>query len=195
MKQNNNFFTKFLYDYLPLIVFFIAFKLSKNPNPLIDATIYMLIVTIFAIIISLIFKQEIPKIAIFSAIILSIFGSLTILLQNEIFIKIKPTIVNLIFSVILFYGYFSQKPLLSYLLGGQIQISKNSWLILSFRWALFFMFLALLNEIIWRNFTTDFWVKFKVFGMMPITLVFTISQMPFIINQIKQESKVKVKAD
>ncbi len=195
MKQNNNFFTKFLYDYLPLIVFFIAFKLSKNSNPLIDATIYMLIVTIFAIIISLILKQEIPKIAIFSAIILSIFGSLTILLQNEIFIKIKPTIVNLIFSVILFYGYFSQKPLLSYLLGRQIQISKNSWLILSFRWALFFMFLALLNEIIWRNFATDFWVKFKVFGMMPITLVFTISQMPFIINQIKQESKVKVEAD
>jgi len=187
MKKSNNFFLKFLYDYLPLIVFFTVYKLSKSSNPLIDATIYMIIVTIFAMIISLILKQEIPKIALFSALILSIFGSLTILLQDEIFIKLKPTIVNLIFSTILFYGYFSQKPLLSYLLGSQIKISENSWLILSLRWALFFVFLAFLNELVWRNFSTDFWVKFKVFGMMPITLIFTISQMPFIIKEIKKE--------
>lgn len=185
-KKSNEGFAKFLYDYLPLIVFFLTFKLSKSPNPLITATIYMLITTTIALTISYILTKKIPNVALFSAIILAIFGGLTIILKDELFIKLKPTIVNVIFALILFYGYFSKKPLLSYLLGDSLKMSQSAWLILSLRWGLFFIFLAILNEFIWRSFATDLWVKFKVFGMMPITLIFTISQVPFMIKEIKK---------
>lgn len=186
--KSNDSLAKFLYDYLPLIVFFLTFKLSKADNPLITATIFMLITTALALFVSYILTKKIPKVALFSAIILAIFGGLTVILQDELFIKIKPTIINIIFAIILFYGYFTKKPLISYLLGDQLKMSDKGWLILSLRWALFFVFLACLNEFIWRFFDTDFWVKFKVFGMMPITLIFTISQMPFMIKEIKKYS-------
>lgn len=177
---------KFLCDYLPLIIFFACYKLAKTPNPLITATIYMVITTFIALVISYILTKKIPMVALVSGIVLGIFGGLTVFLNDEIFIKIKPTIINLLFAVILFYGYFTKKPLLSYLLGEQIKMKKAAWLTLSARWALFFIALALLNEIIWRNFSTNFWVQFKVFGMMPISLIFTISQVPFMMKETKK---------
>ena len=177
---------KFLCDYLPLIIFFACYKLAKTPNPLITATIYMVITTFIALVISYILTKKIPMVALVSGIVLGIFGGLTVFLNDEIFIKIKPTIINLLFAVILFYGYFTKKPLLSYLLGEQIKMKNAAWLTLSARWALFFIALALLNEIIWRNFSTNFWVQFKVFGMMPISLIFTISQVPFMMKETKK---------
>ncbi len=177
---------KLLCDYLPLIVFFTIFKLAKTPNPLITATIFMLIATAITLSVSYVLTKNIPNIALFSAIILAVFGGMTIILQDELFIKLKPTIINSIFALILLYGYFAKKPLLGYLLGQQLKISNQAWLTLSLRWALFFIFLAFVNEFIWRSFDTDFWVKFKVFGMMPITLIFTISQAPFMINEVKK---------
>ncbi len=186
MKKSHEGTTKFLYDYLPLIVFFACYKLAKTPDPLITATIYMVATTFIALIISYFLTKKIPMVALVSGIVLGIFGGLTILLKDDIFIKTKPTIINLLFAAILFYGYFAKKPFLSYLLGEQIKMSNKSWLTLSMRWALFFIFLSLLNEIIWRNFSTDFWVQFKVFGMMPISLIFTISQVPFMIREMKK---------
>jgi intracellular septation protein len=177
---------KFLCDYLPLIIFFACYKLAETPNPLITATIYMVITTFIALVISYILTKKIPMVALVSGIVLGIFGGLTVFLNDEIFIKIKPTIINLLFAVILFYGYFTKKPLLSYLLGEQIKMKNAAWLTLSARWALFFIALALLNEIIWRNFSTNFWVQFKVFGMMPISLIFTISQVPFMMKETKK---------
>lgn len=194
-KKSNEGIFKFLYDYLPLIVFFLTFKLSKSENPLITATIYMLITTSIALSISYILTKKIPNVALFSAIILAIFGGLTIILKDELFIKLKPTIVNMLFASILFYGYYSKKPLLSYLFGEGFQMNHEAWLKLSFRWALFFIFLAILNEFIWRNFSTDLWVKFKVFGMMPITLIFTISQVPFMIREIKKFAEENPKSE
>ncbi len=190
-KKSNEGKLKFLYDYLPLIVFFSVYKLSDATNPLIPATIYMVITTFIALIICYSLTRKIPTVATVSAIILGIFGGLTVILQDEIFIKIKPTIVNLLFSAILLYGFFAKKPLLSYLLGEQIKMDTNAWLTLSLRWALFFVFLATLNEIIWRNFSTDFWVQFKVFGMMPLSLIFTFTQVPFMIREIKKLEKRK----
>jgi intracellular septation protein len=178
---------KFLYDYLPLIIFFICYKFAKTPNPLITATIFMVLTTIVALIISYILTKTIPMVALVSGLVLSVFGGLTIFLQDDIFIKIKPTIINLIFAAILLYGYLSKKAFLSYLLGEQIKMSEKAWLTLSMRWAIFFIFLALLNETIWRNFPTDFWVQFKVFGMMPISIFFTISQLPFMMREMKQD--------
>lgn len=185
-KKKKDSLAKFLCDYLPLIVFFIFYKFSNNSNPLIDATIYMVATTIVTLIISYFLTGEIPKVALFSGIILTIFGGLTILLQDEIFIKIKPTIINLIFAAILFYGYFFKKPFLSTILGDQIKMSAHAWLVLSLRWGIFFIGLAILNEIIWRCFSTDFWVQFKVFGMTPISLIFTISQIPFMVREMKK---------
>lgn len=185
-KKNNDSLGKFLYDYLPLIVFFVCYKFSKAPEPLITATIYMVITTVVALGISYFLNGSVPKIALFSGIILAVFGGLTILLKDEIFIKIKPTIINLIFAAILFYGYFTKKPFLSYLFGDQIKMRDSAWLTLSMRWACFFIFLSALNEVIWRSFPTDFWVQFKVFGMTPISLLFTISQIPFMLREMKK---------
>lgn len=191
MKKNNESLVKFLTDFLPLIIFFVIYKTSKAQNPLIDATIYLVITTIIAIVISYLLTKKIAMLPLISALILGFFGALTVILHDEIFIKLKPTIINLIFAAILLYGYFTKKPLLSYILGDKVKMDQQAWLTLSLRWALFFTFLAILNEIIWRSFSTDFWVQFKVFGMMPLSLIFTISQLPFMIRKIKEfESKI-----
>jgi intracellular septation protein len=126
----------------------------------------------------------------FSAIILGIFGSITIFSGNEIFIKMKPTLLNLLFALILFFGYFFKKPFLKYIFASKVELSEEAWILLSKRWGLFFIFLAVLNEIIWRNFTTDFWVKFKVFGILIISLIFTLTQLPYMLGSInKSDSK------
>jgi intracellular septation protein len=185
-NQTKENLASFFSDYLPLIIFFAFYKLYPSENPLIEATIALIISTIFALIISYILVKKIAKVALFSAIILTFFGSATILLKDEIFIKMKPTIVNIIFAAILFYSYFARKNWLSLLMKNKINMSQEAWLILSKRWAIFFLFLAILNEIIWRNFSTDFWVSFKVIGMTPISLFFTISQIPFMLKEIKK---------
>lgn len=186
MKKSYETISNFLCDYAPLLVFFISYKMNNSSNPLMTATISLIITTLIALVISYILTKKIAKTALFSGILLTIFGSLTVILKDETFIKMKPTIVNFVFSIILFYGYFSSKPLLSYILGAQIKISNQAWIILSWRWAWFFIFLAVLNEIIWRSFPTDFWVQFKVFGMMPISLIFTASQIPFMMKEMKK---------
>ncbi len=185
-KKSNEGITKFLCDYLPLIVFFGCYKFSKAPDPLITATIYMTITTLAALTICYALTKKIPVVALVSGILLTVFGGLTILLKDEIFIKIKPTIINLLFASVLFYGYLAKKPFLSYILGEQVKMSDKAWLILSRRWAIFFVFLALLNEFIWRSFSTDLWVQFKVLGMMPISMAFTISQIPFMVKEMKK---------
>ncbi len=187
-KKSSDGIVKFLYDYLPLIVFFACYKFAKTPNPLITATIYMVATTIFALAISYALTRKIPLVALVSGSLLMIFGGLTVILKDDIFIKIKPTIINLLFSAVLFYGFFTKKPLLSYLLGEQIKMHNEAWITLSARWGLFFTFLAILNEIIWRTSSTDFWVQFKVFGMMPISMLFTLSQVPFMMKEMKKIS-------
>lgn len=185
---------KFLCDYLPLIIFFIAYKVPKSflinyhLEPLIFATICLVFTAIISLIISYILIKKISQIALFSTIILTIFGSLTAIFNDEIFIKIKPTIINLIFAIILIVSYLKKKPILAILFESQIQMSKQSWLTLSLRFGCYFIFLAILNEIIWRNFTTDFWVDFKVFGMMTLSIIFMILQFPFLVRNIQKDN-------
>jgi intracellular septation protein len=184
---------KFLCDYLPLIIFFIAYKVPKSflinyhLEPLIFATICLVFTAIISLIISYILIKKISQIALFSTIILTIFGSLTAIFNDEIFIKIKPTIINLIFAIILIVSYLKKKPILAILFESQIQMSKQSWLTLSLRFGCYFIFLAILNEIIWRNFTTDFWVNFKVFGMMTLSIIFMILQFPFLVSNMQKD--------
>ncbi len=185
-EKKKDAWAKFLCDYLPLIIFIIVYKFSKAPDPLIEATLYLLVSSFVALIAAYLLTKKIAKMPLISAVILGISGGLTVLSGNDLFIKMKPTFINLVFASVLFYGYFSKRPIIKHLFGEAFKMEDKIWLILSLRWALFFVGLALLNEFIWRNFPTDFWVNFKVFGVFPISMIFTISQVPFIVKNMKK---------
>lgn len=112
--------------------------------------------------------------------IVLLFGGLTIYFDNDVFFKMKPTIINLLFAVILYGGILINKPLLKYLLGAALKLEEEGWKILTQRWIGFFIALAILNEVVWRTQSTDIWVNFKVFGILPITFIFTMTQFPLI---------------
>jgi intracellular septation protein len=112
--------------------------------------------------------------------IVLLFGGLTIYFDNDVFFKMKPTIINVLFAVILYGGILINKPLLKYLLGAALKLEEAGWKILTQRWVGFFIALAVLNEIVWRTQSTDVWVNFKVFGILPITFIFTMTQFPLI---------------
>ena len=112
--------------------------------------------------------------------IVLIFGGLTIYFNDETFITMKPTIINAVFAIILYGGIAFKKPFLKYLLGAALKLEEEGWKILTQRWIAFFVALAILNEIVWRTQSTDIWVNFKVFGILPITFIFTMTQFPLI---------------
>ena len=148
-----------------------------------EAILPLIIATIVATGILYFVDKKIPKVPIISAVIVSLFGALTLYFDNKIFFYMKPTIVNLLFAFVLFFGrFFLKKNLLKSLLESSIQLEEKGWELLNKRWMVFFIFLAFLNEIVWRTQTEDFWVKFKVFGIIPITFIF----MMFQINLIKK---------
>jgi intracellular septation protein len=111
-----------------------------------------------------------------SGLFVVVFGGLTLYLQDDVFIKLKPTIVNTLFAAILFGGLAFNKSLLRHLFGEEFRLSDEGWRKLTFRWACFFVLLAVLNEIVWRTMSNDTWVAFKAFGILPLTLIFAISQ-------------------
>jgi intracellular septation protein len=139
-----------------------------------------MIATVIAVLFSYILEKKITIMPTVGAGIVLIFGGLTIYFDNEVFIKMKPTIINLIFEIILYGGMLIKKPLLKILLGAALRLEEEGWRILTYRWIGFFIALAVLNEIVWRTQTTDIWVNFKVFGILPITFIFTMTQLPLI---------------
>ena len=167
---------KLLIDIGPLAIFFIFYTRSG----LQEAILPLMIATVIAVIISYALERKIPIMATMGAGIVLIFGGLTIYFNDEIFIKMKPTIINAVFAIILYGGVLLKKPLLKYLLGAALKLEEEGWRILTQRWIAFFIALAVLNEIVWRTQTTDFWVNFKVFGILPITFIFTMTQFPLI---------------
>ena len=168
---------KFLVDVGPLVVFFIFFKKTGN---IIDAIIPLIIATTIAIIISYILEKRIPMMPTIGGIILIIFGGLSYYFENKIFFYMKPTIINILFAGTLMVGNYLNRPLLKYLMGSAINLSDKGWFELSKRWIIFFIFLAGLNEIIWRYFTEETWVNFKVFGIITLTFIFSLSLFPII---------------
>jgi len=163
---------KLLIDIGPLAVFFIFY----TRGDLKTAILPFMIATIIAVLFSYILEKKIPIMPTVGAAIILIFGGLTIYFDNETFFKMKPTIINLLFAGILYGGIILNKSLLRYLLGAALKLQDEGWDILTKRWIGFFIALAILNEIIWRTQTTDMWVNFKVFGILPITFVFTLTQ-------------------
>lgn len=186
-KSKKDGLAKFLSDFLPLIVFVTIFKSSDSENPILLATFWMVVVTMFSLVASYLLTRKLAKMPLISALILGVFGTITVFSGNDYFIKIKPTLLNLTFAIILLFGYFTKKPLISYLFGGELKLkNQEAWHQLSMRWAMFFIFLAIINEVIWRNFSLDFWVNFKVFGVLPLSIIFTISQIPFILKNMQK---------
>ena len=168
--------SKLLIDIGPLAVFFIFYTRSDLQT----AILPFMIATVIAVLFSYIIEKKIPIMPTVGAIIILIFGGLTIYFDNETFFKMKPTIINLLFAGILYGGIILNKPLLRYLLGAALKLQDEGWDILTKRWIGFFIALAILNEIIWRTQTTDIWVSFKVFGILPITFIFTLAQFSII---------------
>ena len=167
---------KILVDIGPLAVFFIFY----TRGDLQTAILPFMIATIVAVLFSYIVEKKIPIMPTVGAFIILIFGGLTIYFNNEVFFKMKPTIINILFAIILYSGEILKKPLLKYLLGGTLKLQEEGWGLLTKRWIGFFIALAILNEIIWRTQSTDLWVKFKVFGLLPITFIFTMTQFSLI---------------
>lgn len=117
-----------------------------------------------------------------TGVVVAVFGTLTLVLQDDLFIKLKPTIVNSLFGCILLGGLAFGRPLLPYVLDTVFTLDEQGWKKLTLRWGIFFFVLAALNEVIWRTQTTDFWVAFKVWGVMPLTILFTLAQMPMMMR-------------
>ena len=179
----NKSFLKFLTDFGPLIIFFYYYYDSGKDLKV--AIPPFIIATIIALLIVWILEKKIPKMPLVSGILITLFGGLTIYFNNPVFIYIKPTIINILFALGLIFGkFFTREPVLKKLLGNALKIQDEGWKILNKRWALFFIGLAILNEIIWRTQSEEFWVNFKVWGMLPITFIFTAFQFN-IINKYK----------
>lgn len=173
-------------DYTPLVAFFIAY-LMKN---LFFATGALMVATVVVVILSVAFERRVPIVPLVTAAIVMVFGGLTLWLNDERFIKMKPTIVQAIFSLVLFGGLAMRKPLLKSVLGTAWQITDRGWFLLTFRFAIFFAAMAVLNEVVWRSVSTDLWVNFKIFGILLLTFIFTAFQIPLITRyQIPEESE------
>ena len=174
---------KFITDFGPLLIFFTFYY--QNEKSLQVAIPPFIIATILSLGIIYLLEKKIPLIPLTSGILITFFGGLTIYFNNPIFLYMKPTIINVLFGFILLFGkYFSKENLLKKLLGNSIKLKDEGWLKLNARWIYFFFFLALLNEYVWRTQTEEFWVNFKVWGLLPITFIFTVFQVS-LINKYK----------
>ena len=179
----NKSFIKFVADFGPLAIFFFFYynndkNLSIAIPPLIVATLISLLVVWF-------FEKKIPMMPLVSGILITLFGGLTIYFNDPRFIYMKPTIINILFALALFFGkYFTKEPVLKKIMGKSIALTDVGWELLNRRWTFFFIGLAILNECIWRTQTEEFWVNFKVWGMLPITIIFTAFQIS-LINRYK----------
>ncbi len=182
----------------PLMVFFFANSrgewlagtfpvLAEFGGPIFIATGLFMAATALALVISWLLTRTLPVMPMVSGVVVLVFGALTLYLQDELFIKMKPTIVNTLFGATLLGGLAFGKSLLGYVFDSAFRLDAEGWRKLTLRWGVFFLFLAVVNEVVWRMFSTDFWVAFKVWGIMPITVLFTMSQMPLIMRHSLEE--------
>jgi intracellular septation protein len=156
----------------PLVLFFIA---NARWGIFVGTALFMAAVLI-SLAISYALTRRLPVMALVSAVIVTVFGGLTLVLHDETFIKVKPTIIYALFGATLVAGLLFRKPLLELVFDSVFNLTAEGWRKLTVRWALFFFAMAALNEIVWRNFSTDFWISFKLFGAVPLTFLFAAAQ-------------------
>ena len=174
---------KFIADFGPLLIFFIIY--FKNNNDLKSAIPPFIIATLVALIVVYLLEKRIPMVPLTGGILITVFGGLTLYFDNKIFFYMKPTIINLLFASILFFGkYFTKKSLLKTFFQSAMSLEDEGWKKLNDRWIVFFIFVAILNEIVWRTQSEVFWVNFKVWGLLPISFIFAASQIS-LINKYK----------
>jgi intracellular septation protein len=201
-KKEINPLLKLALELGPLLVFFFAnargeWLVERFPalaaigGPIFIATALFMIATASALAVSWSLTRTLPMMPLVSGVVVFVFGGLTLWLQDDAFIKMKPTIINTLFGAVLLGGLWFGKSLLGYVFDSAFSLDAEGWRKLTLRWGLFFLFLAIVNEIVWRSFSTDTWVAFKVWGIMPITILFTFSQMPLIMRHSLDEKLQK----
>jgi intracellular septation protein len=164
-------------DYGPLAAFFASYLAFG----LMAATAALIAVSLVALPLAWLLERRVPLVPLITAAIVALFGGLTLWLQDETFIKMKPTIVQAVFALVLLGGLAFGRPFLKPLLGAVMPpMSERAWRQLTLRYALFFLAMAGLNELVWRTQSTDFWVTFKVFGLSGLTILFVLAQIPFV---------------
>jgi intracellular septation protein len=175
-KPQLNPFLKLALDLGPLALFFFA----NSHYGIFVATATFMIAVLVALAVSYILTRHFPIMTVVTAVIVVVFGGLTLFLHDATFIKVKPTIIYALFGAVLIGGLMFNKPLLGIVFDSMFNLTEEGWRKLTLRWAIFFLALAVLNEIVWRNTSTNVWVDFKVFGVMPLTFLFGALQMPLL---------------
>jgi intracellular septation protein len=139
-----------------------------------------MVATVISLAVAWLRYHKVPVMPLVSGVIVLLFGGLTLYLQDETFIKLKPTIVYTMFAVLLLAGFLMRKPVLELLFGPVFTLTEEGWRKLTLRWTVFFIAMAIVNELVWRNFSTDAWVSFKAFGFLPLTILFALAQVPLL---------------
>ena len=173
---------KLVLDIGPLILFFAA----NSKFGIYAATGSFMVAVLVALAVAYALTRRIEVMPLVTAVIVLIFGGLTIVLHDDLFIKLKPTIIYLLFGGALLVGLYLNKPLLGLLFDSVFHLTEEGWRKLTWRWALFFLFLAVVNEVVWRTQSTDFWVNFKLFGVVPLTFVFGALQYPLLMKYAEE---------
>ena len=177
-------FVKLALDLGPLLLFFVA----NTRFGIFVATATFMAAMLVSIAIGIGVERRVSPMPLITLALVLIFGGLTLWLENDLFIKIKPTILYAMFASVLITGLFSKRLFIKLLLGTTVHLPDAAWRVLTWRWALFFVALALANEFVWRTFSTDTWVAFKVWGVFPATLLFALAQTPYLVrHQIEEE--------
>jgi intracellular septation protein len=196
-KPQLNPLLKLALDLGPLVLFFLANSRPALFLPLVSpilpadiasgervgifvATAVFMVAIVAALAISYALTRHLPVMPLVTAAVVLVFGSLTLVLHDELFIKLKPTIIYVLFGAVLLGGLAFRKPLLGMVFDSVFHLTEEGWRRLTVRWALFFFALAILNEIVWRTQSTDVWVSFKVFGVVPLTFIFAAAQYPLL---------------
>jgi intracellular septation protein len=192
-KAPENALLKLVLEMGPLVAFFLANSKPELFRPLLApllpaalvegprsgifiATAVFMVAMLASLVLTRTLVGRLPIMPLVSGAVVLVFGGLTLWLHDDLFIKLKPTIVNTLFGAVLLGGLAMGKPLLPYVLDAVFRLTDEGWRKLTLRWGVFFFFLAALNEVVWRTFSTDFWVAFKVWGVMPVTIVFAMAQ-------------------
>jgi intracellular septation protein len=166
--------------FMPIVAPLLPAVASGEKAGIFVATAVFMVAILASLVVSYALTRQLPVMAMVTAMIVVVFGGLTLVLHDDTFIKMKPTIIYLLFAGLLLGGLFFNKPLLAIVFDSVFDLNEEGWRKLTLRWAIFFLALAVLNEIVWRTQTTDFWVSFKVFGVLPLTFIFAGLQFPLL---------------